>query len=103
MALPTAQTSYYVAFCTLKYRSLEEATVAAPADIAAHVARSKELHGLGTLVMAGAFFDTPDEPLRTMAVLISRQAAEEYVAGDPFFLAGMMQNWEIREWANMFA
>jgi uncharacterized protein YciI len=103
MASPSGQDVYYVVFCTLNYGSLEEAKVSAFADIVAHVERSKTLHGQGTLVMAGAFLDQSDEPLRTMAVLTSREAAEAYVKGDPFYLAGMMQSWEIREWANMFA
>ena len=47
--------------------------------------------------MAGAFLDNPDEPLSTMAVLSSREAAEEYVKGDPFVQKGMTSNWYIRE------
>jgi len=53
--------------------------------------------------MAGAFLDKPEEPLSTMAVFTSRQAAEEYVKGDPFYLDGSMTQWSIRQWANMFA
>jgi uncharacterized protein YciI len=53
--------------------------------------------------MAGAFLDESDEPLSTMAVTTSREAAEEYVRGDPFFLNGMMSKWYTRQWANMFA
>ena len=44
-----------------------------------------------------------DEPLSTMAVLTSREAAEEYITGDPFVIKGMVNNCYIREWANMFA
>ena len=53
--------------------------------------------------MSGAFIDKKDEPLSTMAVLTSREAAEEYITGDPFVIKGMVSNWYIREWANMFA
>jgi len=94
---------HYVVFCTLKYRALAEAKAEAADKIAAHIERSKQLHANGTLVMAGAFLDKPDEPLTTMGVLTSRQAAEEYVKGDPFYLDGSMTHWSIREWANMFA
>ena len=52
--------------------------------------------------MAGAFLGERDEPLCTMAVLASREAAEDYVRGDPFYLNGMMSEWYTREWANMF-
>ena len=94
---------YYVVFCTLKYRSFAEAKSEAADKIAAHVERSKRLHASGVLVMAGAFLDKPDEPLSTMGVLTSRQAAEEYVKGDPFYFDGSMTKWAIREWANMLA
>jgi len=55
------------------------------------------------VVMAGAFLDRPDEPLSTMAVCASREAAEEYVRGDPFVVKGKVSGWHIRAWANMFA
>jgi uncharacterized protein len=96
------QPAYCVIFCVLKYASFEEARNRAPDAIAAHVRRSKALHENGTLLMAGAFLDENDEPLSTMAVTTSREAAEEYVRGDPFFLNGMMSKWYTREWANMF-
>lgn len=53
--------------------------------------------------MAGAFLNNPKEPLGTMAICHTREAAEEYVKGDPFVLNGMVSKWYIREWANMFA
>ena len=53
--------------------------------------------------MSGAFIEKHDEPLSTMAVLTSREDAEEYIKGDPFVIKGMVSNWYIREWANMFA
>jgi uncharacterized protein len=67
------------------------------------VARSRELHAAGTLLMAGAFLNTPTEPLTTMAVLTSREAAEDFVRGDPFVQMGKVKEWSIREWADMFA
>ncbi len=90
-------------FVVLKYRNLEEAKVRASAEIAAHITRSKELHKNGTLLMSGAFLNNPDEPLSTMAVLGSREAAEDYIKGDPFFMKGMIGKWYVHEWANMFA
>ena len=53
--------------------------------------------------MAGAFLDRPEEPVSTMVVLASREDAEEYVAGDPFVVKGMVASSEIRLWANMLA
>jgi len=97
------QRVYYVVFFVTKYMSLEEAKRKAPEELAAHVARSKQFHEQGKLLLTGAFLDRPDEPVSTMGVLISREAAEEYAKGDPFLLKGMVSNWYIREWANMLA
>lgn len=103
MSAPIRQTSYFVVFIELKYRSLQEVRTQAPESLAAHLANSKLLHQEGLLVMSGAFLDKPDEPLHTMGVLTTREAAENYIQTDPFYKLGMMSKWEIREWANMFA
>ena len=97
------QAIYYVVSCILQYNSFEEAKNKAGDMIATHLARSKQLHEQGTLLMSGAFLDKQEEPLSTMGILTSREAAEEYVKGDPFYVNGMMSSWSIREWANMFA
>jgi uncharacterized protein len=103
MAEPTKQPLYYVVFLTTTYRSFAEAQEQAPEDIAAHLARSTAMHGQGTVVMAGAFLDRPEEPLSTMGVFTSREAAEDYVQGNPFVRKGKVSTWHIRAWANMFA
>lgn len=98
------QASYYVAFFVIAGMSMEEVIASAPEAIAAHLKRSKELQRQGKLLMAGAFLHTaPGEPLTTMGVFPSRDAAEAYAAGDPFVLNGMVTNWYIREWANILA
>ena len=33
-----------------------------------------------------------------MAIFTTREAAEEFVRGDPFVLHGVIRNWTIREW-----
>ena len=97
------QSVYYVVCVETLYQSFAEAQASASDLIAAHIARSKELHERGTLLMSGAFLNEPDKPLCTMGVLVTREAAEEYIKGDPFVLNGMVRSWLIREWANMFA
>lgn len=99
----TDRSRYYVVFLTTTYTSLAAAMAQAPEEIAAHLARSTRLYEQGTILMAGAFLDRPEEPLSTMAVLTSREAAEEFIRGDPFVVKGMVRDWQIREWANMFA
>jgi uncharacterized protein YciI len=103
MTEPQKPNVYYVVFCTTAYASFDDALTRDPATIAAHLARSQELHDLGVLVLAGAFLDQPQEPLSTMAVLTTREAAEDYVRGDPFVIKGMVTQWTIRAWAKTFA
>jgi uncharacterized protein YciI len=97
------QRVYYVIMVVTAYESFEEAKASAPDLIAAHIARSKELRAQGTLLLSGAFLNTLQEPLTTMGVLTSPEAADEYIKGDPFYLKGMVRSWSIRAWANMFA
>ena len=101
--MPTQPAVYYVAFFETFYDSLDDAIAKAPDVVAAHQARSQELHDHGTLLMSGAFLNNQQEKLRTMAVLTTREAAEKYARGDPFVLNGMVSTWSIRVWANMFA
>ena len=102
MLVPEKPVVYYAVFFETFYDSLEDAVSKAPEVIAAHRARSNELHARGTLLMAGAFLNNPKEQLRTMAICPTREAAEEYARGDPFILNDMVSKWYIREWANMF-
>jgi uncharacterized protein YciI len=97
------QPVYYVVQVETHFASFEDALAQAPDLIAAHLQRSRELHARGTLLMSGAFLNTPQEPLQTMAVCSTHEAAEEYIRGDPFVQHGMVKAWTIREWANMFA
>lgn len=97
------QSVYYAVFAVTSYESFEDALAKDPDLIATHIMRSKELHARGTLLMSGAFLHNPGEPLSTMGVLTTHEAAEEYIKGDPFVLHGQVKTWYIREWANMFA
>ena len=103
MTEPEKRAAHYVVFFVTSYESLDDAFAREPDLIAAHRARTKELHAQGKLLMAGAILNNPEEPLSTMAILPTREDAEEYARGDPFVLNGMVSKWYIREWANMFA
>jgi uncharacterized protein len=95
--------STFVVQMVTSYSSLEEAMRSAPDAMTAHIARSREFYERGDLLMAGAFLDGEDgAPVSTMAVLRSRSAAVEYAEGDPFLLKGMVSEWRVREWANLF-
>jgi uncharacterized protein YciI len=66
----------------------------------AHRARLDEFHARGTLLMAGPYADPADG---AMGVFTTRAAAEEFVAGDPFVLCGLVKACTIREWNEILA
>ena len=80
----------------LFYESADDVLSKAPAHFPAHQERLQEFHGKGTLLMVGTFGDPQKEG--SMAIFTSREAAEEFVAGDPFVENGVVRGWEIREW-----
>jgi uncharacterized protein YciI len=38
-----------------------------------------------------------------MAVFTNREAAEEFIAGDPFVVNGVVAKWSLREWNEVLA
>lgn len=93
---------FFVIFMTTRFCSFAAVQREAPEQLAEHISTSKRLHAEGRLLLAGAFLDRSDEPLRTMGVLGSRRDAEEYAENDPFVRADLVQEWSIRQWANIF-
>ncbi len=97
-----APRQYYVIFMTTAFRSLAEVQATAPAELATHLARSRQLHTDGV-----RSWQAIPKPARgtpsNHGVLVSREAAEDYARHDPFVRGGMMSDWTIREWANMLA
>ena len=49
----------------------------------------------GLLLMAGLFANPADG---YMSVFSSREAAEEFVQGDPFVAEGLVSSWVLRDW-----
>ncbi|GAA3783836.1 hypothetical protein GCM10022403_018150 [Streptomyces coacervatus] len=82
----------YVVF----YESADDLATKAPAHFAAHSARYKEYVERGELLMIGPFSNPQEEG--SMAVFTTRAAAEDFVAGDPFVLYGVVKSWHIQEW-----
>lgn len=64
---------------------------------AAHVARLREFQERGVLLMAGPLLEPFDGD--AMAIFTSREAAEEFIAGDPFVLGGAVARWSLRPWS----
>jgi uncharacterized protein YciI len=80
----------------LFYDSADDVASKAPAHFPAHRERLDEFHAAGTLEMVGTFADPQTEG--SMAIFTTREAAEEFVKGDPFVLNGVVARWRIREW-----
>ncbi len=78
------------------YESADDVMAKAPPVFPAHSARLDEFAARGVLVMVGAFGDPQAEG--SMAVFTTREAAEQFVAGDPFVLEGVVASWQIRDW-----
>ena len=79
----------------LSYEPSAEGLAKAPAHFVAHRARWQIFVDRGELLMIGPFAD-PREG--AMAVFTTREAAEEFAAGDPFVVNGVVAAWHVREW-----
>lgn len=63
--------------------------------LAAHRARLDEFHARGVLLMAGPY-GMP--PVGALGVFTDRAAAEEFMAGDPFVLEGIVARHTLHDW-----
>ena len=61
----------------------------------AHRARLDEFHSRGVLIAAGPF-SNPSEG--AMGIFSTREAAEEFIQGDPFVKNGLVSKWRLVEW-----
>jgi len=69
------------------YETAEDGLPKAQVYYEAHRARLGEFHSRGVLLMAGPFAN-PSEG--AMGVFTSREAAEEFIEGDPFVINGVV-------------
>ena len=65
----------------------------------AHRARLDEFHARGDLLAAGPLGNPPEGAL---AIFNSREAAEEFIEGDPFVTEGLVSKWRLVEWKAAF-
>ena len=72
----------------------------APIHYEAHRARLNEFHARGTLLMAGPYANPAEGAL---GIFTSREAAEEFIRGDPFVVNGVVSQWSLREWNEVLA
>jgi len=65
----------------------------------AHRARLDEFHARGVLLSAGPLGNPPES---AMGVFTTREAAEEFIKGDPFVTNGLVSSWRLVEWNAAF-
>ena len=80
----------------LFYKSADDVRAKAPAHFAAHKAWYEQFHARGDLLMLGTFEDAQQDG--AMSVFRTREAAEEFAAGDPFVLNGVVRSWHVHGW-----
>jgi uncharacterized protein YciI len=80
----------------LFYQSADDVLEKAPLHYAAHSARVDEFAQCGDLLLVGTFEDPVAHG--SMSVFATREAAEEFVAGDPFVSNGVVRAYGIRGW-----
>ena len=78
------------------YTSAPDVASRAPVHFPAHKARLDAFHARGELLMVGTFGDPQGQG--SMGIFRTREAAEEFVAGDPFVENGVVAGWEVRDW-----
>ncbi|MCO1656708.1 YciI family protein [Pseudonocardia humida] len=79
----------------LFYELAEGAVGLAQEHYPAHRERIDEFHRRGLMLLVGTFSDAP---VGAMAVFTTREAAEEFMADDPFLRHGVVGAHRVREW-----
>ena len=77
------------------YEGAADGLSKAQENFVAHRARLDEFHGRGVLLMAGPY-GVP--PVGALGVFTSREAAEEFIKGDPFVLNGVVGRYSLHDW-----
>jgi len=65
----------------------------------AHRARLDAFHARGAVLAAGPIGNPPQG---AMAIFITREQAEEFIAGDPFVVNGLVSKYRLEEWNAIF-
>jgi uncharacterized protein len=78
------------------YSSADDVAHRAPPHFPAHKQRLDSFHARGDLLMVGTFADPQSQG--SMAIFRTRESAEEFVAGDPFVVHGVVSGHEVRDW-----
>jgi uncharacterized protein YciI len=82
------------------YESVPDFMDLAVANYQGHRARLDEFHARGVLLMAGPLTEPAGNAI---GVFTTKEAVEEFVAGDPFVLNGVVAKVTISEWMEVLA
>jgi uncharacterized protein len=82
----------YLAF----YEIADDMRSVASACFAEHRARLEDFYTRDLLLISGSLDDPLDGTI--VGVFTSRWAAQEFIAGDPFVINGVVRLWHIRRW-----
>ena len=81
------------------YEVSPEAMTSVMTHFSAHRARLDDFHARGLVIGAGPLGNPPEG---AMGIFSTREAAEEFVRGDPFVTNGVVAKWKIIEWDAVF-
>jgi len=82
------------------YELAPDGLAKAQANFPAHQVRLSEFQKKGTLLMAGPY---GNPPAGALGIFTTRAAAEEFVAGDPFVINGVVGKYTIHDWQEALA
>jgi uncharacterized protein YciI len=82
------------------YETTPEGLLAARQHFPGHRARLDEFHARGVLLMAGPY---GNPPIGALGVFTTREAAEEFVRGDPFVQNGVVARVSFHDWNEVLA
>lgn len=85
----------------LFYESSDDVMSKAPTHMEAHSAHFERFHDEGKLLMIGTFGDPQTEG--SMGIFTTRDAAEDFAKRDPFVINGVVRNWYVREWNEVYS
>jgi uncharacterized protein YciI len=77
------------------YEVTQEGMAKAKIHYVAHRTRLNEFHARGMLLMAGPYANPAEG---AMGIFTSREAAEEFIEGDPFVINGVVSKWRLCDW-----